>query len=224
MKSTPSIKIIIELLQSEYGKRPWQPHHDPVGELVQTILSQNTSDKNSRPAFQKLVIAFPSWESILTARSEDIAEPIKSGGLANIKAIRIQQALQDIKNLRGTIDLNFLAEMPLEDAKSWLKTLPGVGDKTAACVLLFALGMPALPVDTHVFRVSTRLHLIPTKTSLDNAHIALEKMVPAQLIYQFHVTMIDHGRKVCTAQRPGCKKCILNKACPSAGIFEKEVN
>jgi endonuclease-3 len=221
MKSTPQINKIIDLLQNEYGIRPWQPHHDPVSELVQTILSQNTSDKNSRPAFRELTRTFPLWEDILKAKPEEIAEPIKSGGLAKIKALRIQQALQEIKNRLGKIELDILIDMPLSQAKIWLKTLPGVGDKTAACVLLFALGRPALPVDTHVFRVSKRLGLLAANSTLDKAHIILEELVAPELIYQFHVTIIDHGRKICLAQRPACSKCILKSVCPSNGLFTK---
>ena len=209
----PSGPAILKLLEQQYGRRTWQPSFDPLGELVLTILSQNTSDKNSRPAFQSLRKAFPDWSLILQADTAAIAEPIKSGGLATIKARRIQSALREIQQRHGSLDLLFLADMPLEDARDWLVKLPGVGFKTASCVLLFALGMPAMPVDTHVFRVASRLGLIPLKTTVEKAHILLEKAVLPQDLYEFHVLMIEHGRRTCAARRPTCLSCICKSIC-----------
>jgi endonuclease-3 len=209
----PSGPAILKLLEQQYGQRTWQPSHDPLSELVLTILSQNTSDKNSRPAFLSLRKAFPDWSLILAADIAAIAEPIKSGGLATIKAGRIQSALREIQQKHGYLDLLFLADMPLEDAREWLVKLPGVGFKTASCVLLFALGKPAMPVDTHVFRVATRMGLIPLKTTVENAHLLLQKAVPSNDIYEFHVLMIEHGRRTCGAQRPNCVSCICKSIC-----------
>ncbi len=204
---------ILELLRLGYGPRFWQPHHDPLSELVLTILSQNTSDKNSRAAFQELRKTFPDWTKLVEVETAGIAETIRSGGLSNIKAERIQSALREIQLKHGSLDLTFLTPMPLEDARAWLLTLPGVGLKTAACVLLFALGRPAMPVDTHVYRVATRLGLIPPRSSQKNAHFLLEKAVPAEDIYEFHVLMIEHGRRICSARSMKCKSCICKTLC-----------
>jgi len=211
----PDIHSIVNLLEGRYGPRQLHPHHQPLAELVQTILSQNTSDMNSRPAFRELMHTFDSWEKLLQADVNDIAEVISSGGLGQVKALRIQQALKGIKQRRGSLDLNFLNDMPVPEAREWLKQLPGVGDKTANCVLLFALGKPALPVDTHIFRLSRRLKLISEKASLEEAHRILGGLVPPDKIFQFHVLMIEHGRQVCLSQRPRCGLCILKELCPA---------
>jgi endonuclease-3 len=209
----PDIESIIDLLKKTYGAQEFHPHHSPLAELVQTILSQNTSDANSRSAYRALVEAFDSWDKILVADIDRIARTISSGGLAQIKAQRIQQALREIKQRRGKLDLNFLNDMPVPEAREWLKQLPGVGNKTANCVLLFALGKPALPVDTHIFRVSKRLGLVPGKASLDEAHRILEEQVPPECIFEFHVLMIEHGRRTCGAQRPHCSQCAIKPLC-----------
>lgn len=215
----PTVQQVLELLINKYGKREFAPHHDPLSELILTILSQNTSDLNSRAAFANLKSRFQNWEDILKADPANIAEIIKSGGLGQIKAARIQHALQGIKDKQGSLDLAWLENLPVSQAREWLKSLPGVGNKTANCVLLFALGRPALPVDTHIFRVSKRLGLIPEKASLDDAHQILEKLVPCEQIYNFHLLMIEHGRQTCIAQHPRCPVCILQEICPSFGKF-----
>jgi endonuclease III len=217
--NAPEIGTILDLLRKEYGKRKLEPHRDPLAELVQTILSQNTSDLNSRPAFNALKAEFPNWEDLLTVDIDMIAGPISRGGLGQIKAQRIQQSLQEIQRRRGKLDLNFLDKMPVAEARDWLKKLPGVGDKTANCVLLFALGKPALPVDTHIFRVAKRLGLLREQAALEEAHQTLEKMVPPADIYEFHVLMIEHGRSACAAQRPHCSQCSLQMICPSYESF-----
>jgi endonuclease III len=211
----PQIAAILDLLKQGYGSRQFQPSFEPIAELIQTILSQNTSDHNSRPAFRALKEAFPVWDSLLSAEVEEIAEPIKGGGLGLIKAQRLKQALKEIKSRRGKLDLQFLSDMSVQEARDWLRQLPGVGYKTANCVLLFALGKPALPVDTHIFRVSRRLELIDQKDSPDKAHLVLERLVPKEDVYEFHVLMIEHGRRTCIAQRPRCTQCILKEICPS---------
>jgi endonuclease-3 len=210
-----NINQLIDELEKAYGPRPFHPHGDPLGEMIQTILSQNTTDKNSRPAYQALRNTFPHWELLLQASPQSIAEPIKSGGLALIKAQRIQAALQSIQNQRGKLDLTFLNDLSVEDGLTWLKKLKGVGDKTANCVLLFALGKPALPVDTHIFRVSKRIGLIGDHATLETAHHELIRLVPFERIYAFHVLMIEHGRQTCSAQRPRCHSCIIEEICPS---------
>jgi endonuclease-3 len=223
MKS-PGVRQILDILRKQYGARQLEPHYEPIAELVRTILSQNTSDINSRPTFMALVEAFDSWDKLLTAEISQIASIISRGGLGQIKAQRIQQALWGIKNKRGKIDLNFLIDLSVPEAQEWLKQLPGVGNKTANCVLLFALGKPALPVDTHIFRVSKRLALIDGKASLDDAHRLLGALVPADDVYEFHVLMIEHGRRICTAQKPRCPQCPLREICPSSQTYIQNQN
>ena len=217
-----NITQIIHLLVKEYGRPEWRPDFQPISTLVQTILSQNTSDANSDRAFRSLVAAFPVWEDVATADPVDIAAAIRSGGLAGIKSKRIKQTLEEIKRIRGALDLDFLGGMSINEARHWLKQLPGVGDKTAACVLLFSLGEPALPVDTHILRVSKRLGLIGDRTTPEQAHEILPKIVPPESTHEFHVLMIEHGRKTCRAQRPLCPACVLQSLCPSYERFTTE--
>jgi endonuclease-3 len=212
---------IIALLKEDYGEMPWRSHGDAMTELVLTILSQNTADTNSGRAFARLMAAFPTWEALLAADPPAIAEAIKIGGLAQIKAPRIKGLLMEIWERVGSFDLSFLAEMPLDEAKAWLRSLNGVGPKTAACVLLFAFGRPALPVDTHVQRVAQRLGLISAKTTAEQAHVLLEAMLTPEQVYPFHIGLIRHGRRICHAQRPLCERCVLNRGCPSAFTFGK---
>jgi endonuclease-3 len=212
---------IISLLADAYGDRKWYKRLEPVGELVLTILSQNTSDTNSRRAYTSLMKTFDSWDRILKADTKEIASAIRSGGLAEVKAKYIKNALQALKKERADLDLSFLMDMTVEDARKWLIKLPGVGMKTASCVLLFSLGMPAFPVDTHVYRVAGRLGLVGKKVSVDAAHLEMERMTPPEDIYRCHVLLIEHGRKTCKAQRPLCPSCILAKSCPSYKIFAK---
>ena len=204
----------ISLLIDEYGGHKWRPRHDPLSVLVQTILSQNTSDVNSGRAFKSLRTAFGSWEDIAAAGVDEVAASIRVGGLGKIKAKRIKQALGEIQRKRGKLELSFLDKLPLAEAREWLKQLPGVGTKTANCVLLFSSGRPALPVDTHIFRVAKRLGLVDPEASIEQAHELLESMVPPEDVYQFHVLMIGHGRRVCQAQRPRCPQCVLRRLCP----------
>jgi len=207
---------IIDLLRQEYGELRWRPRSDSMSELVRTILSQNTSDTNSGRAFSRLVARFPTWESLLGADPTAIAEAIRVGGLAGVKAPRIKVIVEEVWARLGSFDLPFLAEMPLEEAKAWLRSLPGVGPKTAACVLLFALGRPALPVDTHVYRVAKRLGLVPPRVGAEEAHGLLEGMLAPDEVYPFHMSLIQHGRRICKAQRPLCPQCVLAHGCPSA--------
>lgn len=212
---------IIERLDAEYGTLPWRPHGDPVAELVLTLLSQNTSDANSGRAFIRLLDAFPDWPSLLDADVKAIERAIQPGGLAPTKAPRLQAMLREIWSRVGSFDLSFIKKMPLDDARAWLRSLPGVGPKTAACVLLFALGRPALPVDTHVHRVAKRLGLVPEKCTAEQAHELLEAMLTPEQVYPFHIQLIKHGRRTCTAQRPKCPSCPLRAGCPSAAFFTR---
>ncbi len=228
LPSTARIPEIIARLDGAYGIPAWRPHHDPLSELVLTILSQNTSDANSGRAFVRLLDAFPAWDAVADAPLWELIAAIQPGGLAPTKAPRIQAALRDIKRRVGGFDLSFLADMPLEDARDWLRSLHGVGPKTAACVLMFALGRPAMPVDTHVFRVATRLGLIPerdgnSRMTPEKAHVLLESAVAPDGFYAFHIGLIKHGRRVCAAQRPRCPECVLLDLCPSATEFHPEL-
>ena len=211
--NNPDVAQILSLLISAYGNRDWQPSDSPLNVLVQTILSQNTSDTNSKRAFRFLQAAFPRWEDVASADVSEIANAIRGGGLGEIKAKRIKQALGEIQQRRGELELDFLNELPLDEAREWLTQLSGVGTKTANCVFLFSLGRPALPVDTHIHRVARRLGLIDAKTTVEKAHKLLGSLVPPDKVYQFHVLMIEHGRKVCRAQRPRCAECVLRQCC-----------
>jgi endonuclease-3 len=211
-----AIDKIIQLLEREYGPRRWQPSRDPVDVLVSTILSQNTSDANSGRAFASLKASFDSWEAVASAPAEHIARLIKSGGLSQIKAARIKQILNQIRKEQGSITLDFLKSKSIAEAEGYLTGLSGVGHKTASCVLLFSLGKPSLPVDTHILRVAKRLGLIDSKVSADKAHSLLQEQVPASKVYQFHLHLIEHGRRICHPRRPRCDRCMLMDACPSA--------
>ncbi len=194
----------------------------PLDELILTILSQNTSDVNSRRAFKSLTSAFTGWDEVAHAPAVKIAESIRAGGLARVKSGYIKNALQYLKKDTIAYDLRFLKNMEPVAARAWLTRLPGVGMKTASCVLLFSLGMPAFPVDTHVLRVAVRLGLLAPKTKADAAHIEMERLVPPADIYRCHVLMIEHGRRTCKAQRPLCSVCVLSRLCPSYKKFKSD--
>jgi len=209
------VEQIVELLRKEYGAPEWHPNGDPLSVLVQTILSQNTSDVNSGNAFRSLRNIFTEWVDLIDSNVESIAHSIRQGGLGRIKAHRIRQTLVEIVRKRGRLEMDFLGQLAPVNAEGWLLELPGVGLKTARCVLLFALGVPALPVDTHILRVSKRLGLINTGASLEEAHHRLGEIVPSEDVYHFHVLVIEHGRKTCRARHPNCPGCVLKGICIS---------
>jgi endonuclease-3 len=213
------INQVLKLLRNEYGQKRWQARHEPIAVLVQTILSQNTTDINSQRAFKHLLASFDGWKEIADADVGRIREAINIGGLGAVKARYVKQALQEIRRSRGGFNLDFLRKMPVDEARDWLRQLPGVGMKTASVVLLFSLRMPALPVDTHVYRVTKRLGLIDSKASVGKAHKVLEGLMPPRDVYQFHILLIEHGRKICKAQRPRCGECVLGSLCPSYEKF-----
>ncbi len=196
-----------------YGEHPERPALDPVAELVSTILSQNTNDRNRDRAFERLRRRFPTWEALRDGPPAEVAEAIRPAGLSQIKAPRIQAALRRIGDRAGGIALDFLAEMPLAEARAWLTALDGVGPKTAAIVLLFAFGRPAFPVDTHIHRVTRRLGLIPPNASREKAHLLMEELLPAETYYTVHLNLIRHGREVCHPHRPACGECRLRDLC-----------
>jgi len=212
-KTAKAIRIH-NLLLGEHGDHPWHPR-DPVASLVSTILSQNTNDVNRDRAYARLRERFPTWEMVRDAPPEKLIEAIRPAGLAPTKGPRIQEALRRITAERGEISLDFLADLPLEKARAWLLSLPGVGPKTAAIVLLFALGQPAFPVDTHVHRVARRLGLIPPGTSREKAHTLLEALIPAEIYYPLHLNLVAHGRAVCHARNPEHSRCVLREECDS---------
>ena len=205
---------IVRRLSALYGEPVWRPHGDPMAELVLTILSQNTSDTNSGRAFMRLVRRFPDWRALMEAPVSEIEGVIAVGGLAKQKAPRIKASLEAIWKARGSFDLEFLRELPLDEAKSWLREMKGVGPKTAACVLMFSFGLPALPVDTHVHRVAQRLGLVPDRVTAEQAHGILEAMLAPELVFPFHISLIKHGRRLCRAQGPRCEDCPLLAGCP----------
>lgn len=204
-------------LLAQYGEKGKPGSRDPIALLISTILSQNTNDALRDRAFERLKARFPSWEEVRDAPLEKVEETIRVAGLSRQKAYRIQGALKRITEERGSIDLSFLQQMELKEAKRWLMSIEGIGPKTAAILLLFGLGMPAFPVDTHIFRVSKRLGLIPERATREKAHEILENLIPPDYYYSFHLNMIEHGRKVCTARKPKCRECILNDLCDFHG-------
>ncbi len=204
---------ISQVLAKTYGYPEWRPSMPPVDEMVSTILSQNTNDTNRDRGFMALKERFPTWEDVRDAPPKEVINAIRPAGLANQKGPRIQSALEHLTETQGEITLEFMRDMNVDDAKAWLTSIKGIGPKTAAIILLFAMGKPAFPVDTHVHRVSMRLGLINNKTSADKAHDILEEIVPEKDFYPFHLQMIQHGRQICHARSPECGRCPLQEFC-----------
>jgi len=202
-------------LNDLYGPRIWRSHSDSVSELVATILSQHTSDTNTARSFASLRERFPTWQEVIDATPDEIADAIRTGGLANIKAPRIQAVLEAIEDQFGEFAFDSLKSLTIEDARAALTALRGVGPKTASCVLLFSFGMPAMPVDTHVHRVSQRLGLVPRRDNAEAAQTTLESALgdDRDEVYAFHVNLIAHGRTVCLARKPRCERCTLAECC-----------
>lgn len=211
-RSERALKIHQTLL-AFYGEPVWRNPLPPVDELISTILSQNTNDVNRDKAFNALVGRFKTWEAVRDAPPDQVIECIRPAGLANQKGPRIQQVLREITAERGSLDLSFLNDLPLEEARAWLTKFKGVGPKTAAIVLCFSLGRPAFPVDTHVYRVTGRLGLRPEKMSVEDAHPYLESLLPPETYYAAHLNIIRLGREVCQARKPNCPTCPINALC-----------
>jgi endonuclease III len=207
------IREVQRRLRAGQGAFVPKPVLPVIDEVVATVLSQHTSDTNSERAFARLKERFPSWEQVEAAPAGHVADAIRCGGIADQKARRIQQILAVVAEREHRLDLGRLHDLDDAAARTYLESLPGVGPKTAACVLTFAMGRAAFPVDTHVHRVATRLGWLPAKTASDRAHRLLGPMVPADIRYDLHVAMISHGRTVCTAQRPRCGACVLHDLC-----------
>jgi endonuclease-3 len=214
--SRKRLQRIRELLRGYYGRPRNEPHRAPLDELVLTILSQNTNDRNRDVAYARLRSRFEGWNEVASAPLAEVEEAIRPGGISKVKSKRIQQILQVIAKETGGLDIGFLERAPRERAIEFLESLPGVGRKTAACVLLFSYDRPELPVDTHVYRVSSRLGLIRPKAPFEEAHRELLDLVgddPAA-VYEAHVNMLRHGRRLCRPQRPLCEECPLLRLCP----------
>jgi endonuclease-3 len=206
------LRTITDKLAREYGRPVLRPHHAPIDELVLTVLSQNTNDRNRDVAYFRLRERFSSWDAVREAPVEEIEEAIRPGGLAPTKSVRIHQILDAL----GEDDLLWLADAPLDEAREYLVGLPGVGRKTAACVLLFSFGRPDVPVDTHVYRVGGRLGLWSPKLPLIKAHDELSRLCgdDGEFAYETHVLLIRHGRRTCVARAPHCAECPLRRICP----------
>jgi endonuclease-3 len=207
-----ALKIHRRLLDV-YGQPVWRNPLPPVDELISTILSQNTNDINRDRAFESLRARFPNWEAVRDARAADVIAAIRPAGLANQKGPRIQEVLRAITAERGALDLTFLKDLPLEEARAWLTKFKGVGPKTAAIVLLFSLGRPAFPVDTHIYRVTGRIGLRPERMTVEEAHPYLEALFPPETFYAAHLNLIRLGREVCGARKPNCPACPLRRLC-----------
>jgi endonuclease-3 len=188
------------------------PHGDPLGELVLTVLSQSTNDRNRDVAFLRLRERLPSWEVVRDAPVEEVEEAIRPGGISKVKSVRIQAILRAIGD---DLDLSWMRDAPVADSRAYLCALPGVGRKTAACVLLFAYGLRDVPVDTHVSRVGTRLHLLEPGAPFDRLHDQMLAITPPGAELELHVNLLRHGRRTCHAQRPACASCALRRMCPS---------
>ena len=211
-----AVRVEVALTEA-YGPRVWRAENyldDILGALVATVLSQNTSDLNSGRAYASLKQAFPGgWDDVRTATITAVADAIRGGGLANIKAPRIQAILQDVYERSGRTDLDHIRAWDDAAIRDYLRSFHGVGAKTAACVLMFNLGRPVLPVDTHVHRVSQRIGLIGPTVTADQAHDLLPRLLDDDQIYPFHVHLIEHGRRCCHSRGPACAACPLQGEC-----------
>lgn len=207
------VRAIRDRLRELYGRPEWEPHGHPIAELVRTVLSQNTSDTNRDVAYDRLRKRFPSWAEVRDAPLDEVVQALRPGGLAQQKAPRIQAILELITGDSGEPDLDWLAGADRDPALAYLTGLPGVGRKTAACVMIFALGRPEIPVDTHVHRVGGRLGLFPPRAPFDAAHDELLRIVDPEDAYELHINLIRHGRTICRP-RPRCGECALRRMCP----------
>jgi endonuclease-3 len=206
----------LDALERAFGRPGIGRRLPPLDELILTILSQNTSDANRDRSYGALRRRYRSWEGVARAPSEAIEEAIRPGGLARVKSRVIRDVLRGIEAERGSLDLGFLRRLPAAEAAAWLRRFRGVGAKTAACVLLFACGKPAFPVDTHIHRVARRLGWVPARAGTEETHRRLAALVPEARCLTGHVNLITLGRRICRPRRPRCPLCPLRRLCPSA--------
>jgi len=216
------VRAILRRLERRFGELSPPRASDPLDELILTVLSQHTSDVNADRAFTSLRAAFPTWGEVVAAPETALADAIRSGGLANTKAPRIQAILGEVYEREGAYDLSRLRDLADAEARAYLTSLPGIGPKTAAVVLSFALGRDAIPVDTHVHRVARRLGLVPAKASAERTARLLHDLVPDGLRTSLHVGLIRLGREICKAPMPRCALCPLNDLCPTAPRYLPE--
>lgn len=209
-----------ERLREVYGIPLMRPHGHPIAELVLTVLSQSTNDRNRDVAYLRLRERLPSWEAVMNAPVEEVEEAIRPGGISKVKSARIQAILRaiaaDPRDPEHDLSLDWLEDAPIEEARDYLTALPGVGRKTAACVLLFAYGRRDVPVDTHVSRVGMRLELLRPGAPFEQLHDQMLALTPPGEELELHVNLLRHGRRTCHAQRPACGECALRRMCPSA--------
>lgn len=196
-----------------YGLPTWRNPMPPLDELISTILSQNTNDTNRDRAYHSLRNRFPTWEEVRDADAGQVIDAIRSAGLSNQKGPRIQAVLREITAERGSLTVEFLRDLPVDDAYAWLIKFKGVGPKTAAIVLLFSLGKPAFPVDTHIFRVTGRIGLLTPNMTVEQAHRHLAGLFPSECYYAAHLNIIRLGREICHARQPDCPACPLSPVC-----------
>jgi endonuclease III len=204
---------IIENLRALYGMPKRERYRDALDCLIETILSQSTSNTNSHRAYANLKARFPTWEQARRARPSSIESAIRAGGLARQKSTRIKNLLNEIYQRRGSLDLSFLRVIPLDEAVRFLLSFKGVGPKTAACTLLFACNRPAFPIDVHIFRIARRLGLLPEKCSDEQAHQIMARTIPVSRYYEAHINLIKHGRQICRPSKPRCEDCCLVDYC-----------
>jgi len=215
------VRAIRDRLREVYGRPLSGPHGHPIAELVLTVLSQSTNDRNRDVAYLGLRERFPSWEAVRDAPVDELEAAIRPGGISKVKSVRIKAILEAVTEISrdGELSLDWLPQLTVPDAQAYLCSLPGVGRKTAACVLLFALGMRDVPVDTHVSRVGSRLGLFRPGAPFEELHDTMLAITPAGEELELHMNLLRHGRRTCHARRPECAQCALRRMCPSAAQF-----
>jgi endonuclease-3 len=212
---TQTLWKVFERLGALYGIPKWERSGTALDELILTVLSQNTNDRNSGEGFRRLKAAFPNWEAVEKAPARQVAAAIRVSGLSNTKSARIQEMLRRLRKEHGAYSLEFLKNADAASAQEYLLSIPGVGPKTAACVLLFSFGKPVFPVDTHIHRVAQRLGILGPKVNAVEAHRQLQALVPPEIVYPLHLLLIRHGRETCHARNPDCAHCVLLSICPT---------
>jgi endonuclease-3 len=220
--SSRRIRTLRDRLADVYGIPTMAPHGDPLAELVLTVLSQSTNDRNRDVAFLALRDRLGAWEAVRDAPVDEIEEAIRPGGISKVKSVRIKAILEAITESCGDLELDWMREAPVEESRAFLCRLPGVGRKTAACVLLFAYGLRDVPVDTHVSRVGTRLGLFRPGAPFDELHDDMLALTPPGAELELHVNLLRHGRRTCHAQRPRCAECALRRMCPKVGVNRRD--